>query len=65
LFASFVADGNVIVESYVEMVPKGSSQELSKILELRGILKPGPFLERYALLKEAAQAKQDKGETKK
>ncbi len=55
----------MIVESYVEMVPKGSSQELSKIHELRGILKPGPFLERYALLKEAAQAKQDKGETKK
>ncbi len=48
-------DGAVIAESYLEMVPKGNAHELGRILELRGIAKPGPYLERYERDKDKAE----------
>jgi hypothetical protein len=46
------ANGNVIVETYLEMVPKGQASELLKVLELRGVPKPNSFLDKYVQMKE-------------
>ncbi len=54
------ANGNVIVETYLEMVPKGQASELLKILELRGVQKPNSFLDKYVQLKEQKEKEEKK-----